>query len=665
MNCCRCTTGDCTKCSCAICENACTSCRSKGCRNPYNTATTAKRVRPDQRNQTIKGQGSSKTPVVVNSAATSVKTSKKVNDGTIPVVVNSAGGSSIQRKGIISSAATNVKTGLKPKKEDGTITGCNPEGVVKEEETDDTAEEADDTEKTALKLQKGTEETGGPFVQKEAITSAVTTPKQEKGGATVERYNPEGAAVKEERDDTEEEVRSKIKPTENLAVTSWNINGKGPAKKRDQVVKATLEQIAGSMDILCIQENTFSYTSEGGKRFSERFPTTVNQMECVEQYEGKVYNFVCYNKDKFDKDKSASAAAAIKKAYDLMDIEQEIIKWIHDGGDDRKKRFNTTTTSSDIFREKYTQDTPITIDDIQMIIKDIYNQIQTYRRKYKHMGNATERTLAFEHCRNHFIRRSGETESKIAQTLLGKRAAMALLKPKGTDTTLLVISYHSYNPSLCPDRLNYLLLDFVEKLYWVNDTITVLICGDFNDDITSIELSKDLMVQKLLEGYTCDEYTQTELRRSVPRIDYILLRKPSESINSLSPVKPREMVSTEDQDVSTDDQKVSTDDKEVSTDDQKVSTDDKEVSTDDEQVSADDQKVSTDDQKVSTDDQKVSTDDPEVSTEDQELSQKRANLDNQKDVTNHSPLVTTLKIQKQAVLKTAANQHFLQKGGGV
>ena len=56
--------------------------------------------------------------------------------------------------------------------------------------------------------------------------------------------------------------------------------------------------------------------------------------------------------------------------------------------------------------------------------------------------------------------------------------------PKGTDTILLVISYHSYNPNRHPDRLNYLLLDFVEKLYWVNDSITVLIGGDFNEDIT-------------------------------------------------------------------------------------------------------------------------------------------------------------------------------------
>ena len=332
-------------------------------------------------------------------------------------------------------------------------------------------------------------------------------------------------------------------------VISWNINGKGLAKTRDQVVKATLQKIAGSMDIVCIQENTFSY---GGKRFSDRFPTTVNQMECVEQREeNPVYNLVLYNEEKFEiiQDGPGTAATYIEKAYKLMNIEKDIMDWIHEGGDDRKTKFYTNPGDcTDDIMEHLTRKG---VGDggykphIPGIIVDIYKQMQMYKPKY--MGNATQKvTLAFEDCRNHFIRH-GEYATKEAEEMVGKRAAMVLLNHKDTDTTLLVISFHSYNPSLCPDRLNYLLLDFVEKIYWVTDTITVLICGDFNKDIKK---SKDVTVQELLKGYTCEEYALTELRRSVPRIDYILLRKPEHSNHSLTKVEAENIVmegSIEDQ----------------------------------------------------------------------------------------------------------------------
>ena len=440
----------------------------------------------------------------------------------------------------------------------------------------------------------GKRKQGGSFIQKEATNSAVTrtekTP-QKKDGATADRFNRK-EAVKAEKGGTVD-VRSKKKPNAALAVTNWNINGPGSAKKRDEVVKATLEgkALEAKADILCIQENTFS-CSKGSKRSyerrNERFPRELTG--CVEQREeNSVYNVVLYNKEKFEiiQDGPGTAATYIEKAYKLMNIEKDIIDWIHEGGDERLQNFrrNPDRCTSDIMKHMTKKKKGVKESHIRKIIKDIRQQIETYKSKDEGSSEdkATDRAkLAFEDCRNHFIRHKVPGTEK-AKDFLGKRAAMVLLRPKGTDTTLLVISFHSYNPSLRPDRLNYLLLDFIEKLYWVTDSITVLIGGDFNEDIKK---SKDVMVQELQKGYTCEKYALTELRLSVKnkpgRIDYILLRKPSTSKDSLSQVRARNMTI-----------------------------------------------------KVSQEDQKLSPED-----------QKRAYLKNLKKVTNHSPLETTLKIQQ-------------------
>ena len=136
-----------------------------------------------------------------------------------------------------------------------------------------------------------------------------------------------------------------------------------------------------------------------------------------------------------------------------------------------------------------------------------------------------------DECRNIFIRH-GESETKTAMHLLNGRAALVFLKTKSTSTSstsatptqscasLLVISFHSFNPKRSPDRLTYLLFELVENLFLFTAEIPVLICGDFNEDIRA-----STSLQTFLSKHELLEYSTVFPRVALPCINFIILRK--------------------------------------------------------------------------------------------------------------------------------------------
>ena len=110
-------------------------------------------------------------------------------------------------------------------------------------------------------------------------------------------------------------------------------------------------------------------------------------------------------------------------------------------------------------------------------------------------------------------------ETKDAKELLKGRAAMGFLKVKGQDTILLAISFHSFHEMRNSKGLNDLLFNLIEKLCIALPYLAVLICGDFNEDITT---SKRLEV--ILSKYTVKKYDNLY---GVNCIDYIIFRNPS------------------------------------------------------------------------------------------------------------------------------------------
>ena len=339
-----------------------------------------------------------------------------------------------------------------------------------------------------------------------------------------ESSEDEDVHVSEPRDGTDSTPPSDAA----LEILSWNIHGNtgaGMAENRHKVVSTTLKSLAASKGrelhyLLCIQENLLQYPGQQDK--IETCILIHNQYDVIQVTEGVsgLHNQVIYSKSIFEV--TSDFDEHLKKAYALMDYKKEIVDWIAEGGDIRKKEFHTTLQNGYI-----------------LISCPASNDIKTFEANVIAELKAECHRIGYEKYREMFIRHD-ETVTKTACKLLKGRAAMVFLKTRcapSTSTTpaiptssakatptsasakaiptcstvatptqpsasLLIISFHSFNLKRSPDRLTYLLFELVEKLVWFTADIPVLICGDFNEDIRACTSLKTF-----LSKYEVPEYT--------------------------------------------------------------------------------------------------------------------------------------------------------------
>lgn len=293
-----------------------------------------------------------------------------------------------------------------------------------------------------------------------------------------------------------EAVRIQDSIVSEITLCNWNIKGTSDTDLgiRKGVIRNTFSETAELVhsDIICLQE------VDG---YRDKYIPDFVPVYDAENYgkalsiESSPYNMVLYKKEKFNQ---VNVDLALNKAFDLMDKKKEIYDYIQVGGDLRK----TKAMKGELpYRESFN--------------KTIFDEVLEECKQAK----------CFNDLLNRYKANVDELETKSPKQLLKTRMGITVLHQKKlSQSYIIVISFHSYNASGrrgadAPQRLTYLLLDFLEKLKMTGTYYPVIVAGDFNCDIL-------IKPSAFLGSYYAPSYELRPLRARGKRIDFIVVSKP-------------------------------------------------------------------------------------------------------------------------------------------
>ena len=350
-----------------------------------------------------------------------------------------------------------------------------------------------------------------------------------------------GASSDDEIVEGLQKLKVKDKPKDIITVACWNVMGKASADHRKKVVSYNFKdhKLGLQADIISLQEVPVQYP---GRTFTKYVPVNFADYRYMKCVKNLVLLNTMWSYTKKDKFEPLDTNRGLKNAFLLMEVKRKTYEAINRGGDEIKKKAIKEKLNDDWKKRMLAE---LKVGDLKDICTHHPTAVNQCINEVLKECAQCSRVAEFDELLSCY-KAPKEAETKSPKTLLERRVAMTLLRKKpispasttSNNVLILVISIHSYGGTKSgkksQERFNCLFFDFLEKLSVLNINIPVLIAGDFNQDICrTTSLTQFLSPSR----YVIHEYSLAKLRRSLPCIDFILLRHAEPPQFNLSEVK--------------------------------------------------------------------------------------------------------------------------------
>lgn len=277
--------------------------------------------------------------------------------------------------------------------------------------------------------------------------------------------------------------------TEEFTVLSWNIGGRASAGDRKRVVSRLVHEHC-PLDLMCFQEFPATYYKgkQGGRAFKAYVGIDMESYGVVERKEERsCYNTILYNKERFRYD--TKILLYMYDVFDLMEVNRCVYEDIQ----------AAVSSAGRLRREDWEDFERETLRKLQRLFGRKFGDRLLQQCIEYCINKARDEGISY------ILKRyipPGSKNPETPEDLLKRRVAMApLWKKDGFGDPILVISVHSYSKRSgkgATEQFNDLLFEFLDikdLLFEFLDVLdktynpTVLVAGDFNEDITQCQFS--------------------------------------------------------------------------------------------------------------------------------------------------------------------------------